>query len=161
MPQTRINTGLLRLLNLFKLNRSRRLRRNIINDPVDSLDLIDDPDADLIQHLIGNPCPVGRHKVGSGNTAERQGIVISSAVAHNAHRAHIGQHGKILADLGIETGVSDLLPEDGVCIPKGIRLLLGDLADDADGQAGAGEGLTLNQILRQAQLPSQLHEPHP
>ena len=39
-----------------------------------------------------------------------------------------------------------------------VQFLLGDLTDDTDGKAGAGEGLAPHQLLRQAQLDAQL--PH-
>lgn len=42
-PQTRMNTGFLRPFKLFPLDRSRRLRRDIIEHAVDMIDFIDDP----------------------------------------------------------------------------------------------------------------------
>ena len=48
------------------------------------------------------------------------------------------------------------LPVDGVGVPQGIQLLLGEIADDPDGQPRPGEGLPADQVLRQTQLPAQL-----
>ena len=72
---------------------------------------------------------------------ERQGVIVGAAVAHDAHGAGIGEDGKVLVDVLVLAGGGDLLPVDGVGIPEGVQLLLGQIADDPDGQAGTGEGL--------------------
>src|SRR5699024_45239 len=59
-----------------------------------------------------------------------------------AHGAHIGQeHDRALPDLPVEAGLRQLGAGDGVSAAADIQTLLGDLPDDADAQAGAGEGL--------------------
>ena len=39
----------------LKFHRSRRLRRDVVQYPVDPLDLVDDAHAHPVQQLIGNP----------------------------------------------------------------------------------------------------------
>jgi len=64
------------------------------------------------------------------------------------------RHGHRLLELVAQAraGGGNLLPVDGVGIPEGVQLLLGQIADDPDGQAGTGEGLAHDQVFRQAQL---------
>ncbi len=140
--------------NSFPLDGGRGLGGNIVDDAIDTRHLIDDADGNTIQHIVGNAGPVSSHEVGGGDAAERQRIVIRPAIAHNAHGAHIGQHRKVLIHGALQMRLGDLIPEDEVRQTQGVQLLLGDLADDADGKAGTGEGLAHDQILRQAQLPA-------
>ena len=48
-------------------------------------------------------------------------------------------------------GALDLVHDDPVAGAQGVELLAGDLADDADGEAGAGEGLAEDHLLGQAE----------
>ena len=118
--------------------------------------LVDDAHADTVQHVVGDTGPVGGHEVRGGNGAQGQSIVIGAAVAHDAHGAHVGQHREVLVHGALQVGLGDLVPEDEVGQAQGVQLVLGDLAQDADGKTGAGEGLAHDQILRQTQLAAQL-----
>src|SRR5699024_7235616 len=141
---------------LFPRNGCRGLTGNIVDDTVDTLDLVDDTGGNTVQYVIGDTGPVSSHKVAGSNSAEGQRIIVGAAVAHNAHGAGVGKYGEILVDVLVLTGGGDLLPVDGVGVPEGIQLLLGQIADHTDGQAGAGEGLAHDQVLGQAQLAAQL-----
>ena len=68
-------------------------------------------------------------------------------------RADVGeQDHRALPDLAVETGRGELLAGDGVGLAQQVEAVLGDLADDADAEAGAGERLALDDLLRQAEL---------
>ena len=146
------------LKTLFPLDGGGGFAGDVVADPVDALDLVDDAHADAVQHVVGDSRPVGGHKVAGGDGAEGQGVVIGASVAHDAHGTGVGEDSKILVQVFVLAGLGDLVPEDEVGIPEQIGLLFGDLADDTDGQAGAGEGLAGDQILGQAQLPAQLSD---
>src|SRR5699024_9890682 len=113
-PQTRINTGFLRCFNLFPLDGRGRLGGDVVDDPVYTRNLIDNPAADLLQHLIRDAGPVAGHTVDAGNRADRDSVVIGTPVAHNADAADVGQDGEILPDLTVEAGAGDLLAQDRV-----------------------------------------------
>lgn len=134
------------------------LTRDVIHDSVDALDLIDNSGRHPVQHLVWDAGPIRRHKITGGDAAQRQGVIIGPAVAHDAHGAGVGEHRKILADILVLSRPGNLGTEDEVGLPQGIGLLLGHLADDPDGQSRAREGLAHDQILRQSQLTAQL--PH-
>ena len=144
------------LKTLFPLDGGGGFAGDVVADPVDALDLVDDAHADAVQHVVGDSRPVGGHKVAGGDGAEGQGVVIGASVAHDAHGTGVGEDSKILVQVFVLAGLGDLVPEDEVGIPEQIGLLFGDLADDTDGQAGAGEGLAGYQVLGQTQLPAQL-----
>ncbi len=66
---------------------------------------------------------------------------------------HIGQqHHRALPDLPIQPSLGQLLAGDGVGLTQGLQTFAGDLADDADAQTRAREGLTPDDLVRQAQL---------
>ena len=63
-----------------------------------------------------------------------------------------GRHGEGLPDLPLEAGGADLLADDGVGPLEQGDLLGRDLADDADAEAGAGEGLAPDDLVGEAEL---------
>ena len=129
-------------LKSFPLYCGRGFGRDIVDDAVDALDLIDDAGRDSVQYVVGDSGPVGGHEVAGGDGTEGQGIVIGPAVAHDTHRPGVGEDGKILVDGGTQAGSGDLLPVNGIGVPQAVQLVLGQVSDDPDGQAGTGEGLT-------------------
>ena len=120
------------------------------------LDLIDDAAGDGAQNAPGHIVALGGHEVGGGDGTEGHGVVIGALVAHDAHALHIGQGSVILADLLIQTGLSDFLTPDGIGILHDSHLLRGHFANDADAQTRAGERLAADQIFGQAQLTAGL-----
>ena len=142
IAETRINTGFFKQLDLFKLDGGRGFTCDVVDDAVDALDLIDDAGRDSVQYVVGDSGPVGGHEVAGGDGTEGQGIVIGPAVAHDTHRPGVGEDGKILVDGGTQAGSGDLLPVNGIGVPQAVQLVLGQVSDDPDGQAGTGEGLT-------------------
>lgn len=141
---------------LLPFNSRRGLAGDVVDHAVDAFDLVYEAGGDLIQGFVRDPGPVGCHEIGGGHGAEGQGIVVGSAVAHDAYGTGVGEHGKILVYGFIQPGGGDPLPEDGVGVPQGIRFFLSDLADDANGEAWPGKGLTHHEIFGEAQLPAQL-----
>ena len=117
-----------------------RFGRDIVNNAVDVRHLVDDADADSVQHLVWDAGPIRRHKITGGDAAQRQGVIICPAIALDAHRTHVGQHRKVLVHAALQPGFVDLIPEDEVGLTQNVRLLLGDVADDADGKTGPGKG---------------------
>ena len=144
------------LFLLFPLNRCRRFARDVIDDTVDARHFIDDAAGDDIKDMVGDMGPVTCHAVGAVDGAQSDGVVVGALVAHDADTAHVGQRGKVLARALGHGQLVDLLTPDGVGILHDGDLLRGHIADDADGQARAGERLTADQIFGQAQLTASL-----
>ena len=62
--------------------------------------------------------------------------------------ADVGQQdGERLADLVVKTRFPDLLDVDVVGLLQDLNLIARDRAKDTDGQAGAGEGMALNEVV--------------
>src|SRR5438477_12378835 len=100
--------------NLFPLDGGRRLRANVVNDPVDSLDLIDDPARNPPEHLVREREPVGSHAVGAGNGAQTEDVLIGSLVPHHTDASYRQQYRKSLPYLVVESGFPDFFQIHGV-----------------------------------------------
>ena len=70
-------------------------------------------------------------------------------------RLHRQQHGEGLRRLAIQAGCFELVEDDRVGLAERVEPLAGDLAEAADGQAGAGERVPPDDLLRQAQLQAE------
>ena len=137
---------------LFPLHRGGGFGGDVVDHPVDVADFIGDAARDLGQQVIGNPCPVGGHKIVGGDSTDGQQMVIGPVVAHDAHGADPGQDAEELGHVLFIAVLRHLVPEDPVGFLEDFHLFRGDLADDPHPQAGAGEGLTPHQLPGDAQL---------
>ena len=137
---------------LFPLHRCGRLGGNIIHDAVDARHFIDDARADLGQQVIGQTRPIDGHEVVGRHGADGQHEVVRALVAHHANGTGVGQHGEILVDVAVKARQRDFLAENRVALANGFQFVGRDVAHDADGQAGAGERLTPDHVVRHAQL---------
>ena len=127
----------------FPLDRGGRFGRNIIDDAVDALDLVDDAHGDTVEHIIRDARPVGGHEVRRRDAAQRERIVIRAAVAHNTDRAHIRQHREVLIHRLLQVRLGDLVAEDEVRVAQNVEPILGHRAEAADGQTRPRERLCL------------------
>ena len=141
---------------LFKLNRCWGFGGVVEHDAVDVLDFVDDAVGGGGDGLGGQDGDLSRHKVGGGHGTQSNGVIVGALVTHNADTAHVGQRGKVLAGALGHGQLAYFLAPDGVGILDDSDLFGGHIADDADGQARAGEWLTGDQVLGQAQLAASL-----
>ena len=80
-------------------------------------------------------------------------MTVGTAIPLDAHGTHVGeQDDRALPDLLIQAGRRELLAGDQVGGAQDVQALARDLANDADAQAGAREGLAIHQVVGQAQL---------
>ena len=80
-------------------------------------------------------------------------MAVGAPVALHAHAAHVGeQHDRALPHLAVQAGGGELLAGDGVGPAQDGQAFGGDLADDADAEAGTREGLSPDDLLRHAEL---------
>src|SRR5262249_49157162 len=70
------------------LNRRRRLRRDIVHDPVHAFHLVDDPSGEARQELGRKARPVGGHAVHRLDDADGEDVLVGALVAHHADGAH-------------------------------------------------------------------------
>lgn len=80
-------------------------------------------------------------------------MAVRAAVALDADAADVReQDDRALPDLAVQAGRGQLVAGDGVGLAEQVQTVLGDLADDADAEAGAREGLALDDLVGQAEL---------
>src|SRR3954466_10720745 len=73
------------------LDRARRLRRDVEDHPVHLRDLVDHPRGDAFQQVVGQPCPVGRHRVVTRDSADDDDVPVGALVALHANRAQVAR----------------------------------------------------------------------
>ena len=83
-------------------------------------DLIDDAGGGTVEDVVGDTSPIGGHEVGGGDAAQRQGVVVGAEVAHNTHRAHVGQHRKVLVDRFVQASFGNLVAEDEISLAQDV-----------------------------------------
>ena len=109
----------------------------------------------LVEDVIRDARPVSGHKVARGDAAQRESVIVSAAVAHDADRAGVGQNGEVLVDLSVQTCICDLLTENRIRLAQNVALLLGDLAGDADAETGTRNGWRITRYFgRPSSKPS-------
>src|SRR5665213_3558136 len=137
---------------LLPFDRPGRLRCDVVDDAVDAADLADDSAGDGAEDFIRQRRPVGCHAVFAFDGADGAGVSVGALVAHNANRLDGKQHGKALPDLAVEPGTLDFVDADGVGFLQNRDALRCDFAEDADREAGAGEGLALEDFFGHLQV---------
>lgn len=90
------NKGFEALLQLFKLNRSRRLTCKIIEYAVYALNFINNTVHHPIKYCIRNLSRLRSHEVNGLNGAERHCIIVCSEVSHYTYASHICKGCKVL-----------------------------------------------------------------
>lgn len=151
-PQTLIFQGIAGFWQLLELDRPGRLARAVIEHAVDALDFVDDAARDLLQDSPRQGSAFGGHEVAREDGAERYGVVVCPAVAHDADAPHIRKRGEVLAERLVHASLGDLFAIDGVGLLDDLDLFRRDLADDADAKAWARERLAIDQMIGNAQL---------
>lgn len=104
------------------------------------------------QDVVGDPGPVGGHEVVGSDGADGKEVVVGAVVAHDAYGADAGEDAEELGHLALIAILDHFVPEHPIGLLENFDLFGGDLADDPHAQAGAGEGLTPDQLLGNAQL---------
>lgn len=128
----------------------------IINDPADALDLVDDPRRHLPQKLAVEIKPIRRHEIRSLNCSQRNNLVIHPLVSHHTNSPARQESGIRLANLSVQARSLNLADEDVVGLPCNFNLLGVNLAENADGDAGPGEGVAPNEVLGDAKAGAEL-----
>src|SRR4029453_8040297 len=83
---------------LFPFNRRWRLRADVVNDAIDSLDLVDDPARDTGQKIVWEAGPIGGHAVSAFGGSNGDGVFIRTRITHHAHTLNGQEHRKTLPE---------------------------------------------------------------
>src|SRR4051812_16887722 len=137
---------------------ARRLRRDVEHHTVHVAQLVDHAGGDLLEEVVRQTRPVRGHRVVGGDRADHDDVAVRAPVALYAYRTQVArQHAERLPELAVQAGVADLLLQDRVGIAQQLQALPGDLAaDDPDREAGTGERLAPDELLRKPELQADL-----
>ena len=70
---------------LFPFDGAGGFGADIVDDPVDSMDLVDDAVGEFSQEFVGQVGPVGGHAVGAGDGADSHHVLVSAGITHNTY----------------------------------------------------------------------------
>jgi hypothetical protein len=132
---------------LLPLDGAWWFRRDVVDDAVDASDFGDDAAGDATEDFVGEGGPVGGHAVFGFYGADGAGVGVGALVAHDSDGFNGEQDGEALPDFAVEAGAFDFGGADGVGFLEDGDAVGGDFAEDADGEAGAGEGLALKDVF--------------
>ena len=93
----------------------------------------------------------GGHEVLRLDGADGDDVLVGAPVAHHPHRLDRQQHREDLACPAVELGGDDLLEDDLVAVPQDTQPLVGDVAEDADGEARPGERVAPDDLVGEAE----------
>src|SRR5690606_35462587 len=128
---------------------------DVVADPVDPTNLVDDAIGDPRQHLVGEPRPIGGHGILTRDRTNRQRVLVRPAIAHYADALHRQEHTEHLPQLAVETRLADFLDDDGVGFAQHVAPRLGDLAQHPHGQPGPREGMAPDHVFGQPKLETE------
>ena len=138
---------------LLPLDRGRRLRGHVEDDPVHLGHGVRDPRRDTGEHLVGQARPVGRHRILGGHRAQHDRVPVGAPIPLNTDGAHIRQqHNRTLPNLAAQSRGAQLLADDEISGAQNVQTLLRHLTDDPNTQARPREGLTIHKVVGQAEL---------
>ncbi len=100
--------------------------------------------------------PVSSHAVLAFHCAHGDGVVIGAFIAHYPNAAHWKQHGEALPDFVVQSALFHGLHHNGIRIFKYLEAFRSDFTEDAHRQSGAGERLSPDNFLGQAQFKPEL-----
>ena len=118
----------------FPLDGGRRLAADVIGDARDVLQLVDDAVGDLLQQLIRQVRPAGRHEVDGLDGTNGDDPLVTTAIADDADGLDWQEDGERLAGLVVPAEVVQFFDEDGVGFTQDIRVFLLHFTEDAHAQ---------------------------
>ena len=105
--------------------------------------------------------PVGGHTVCRGHGTQGDGLLVGAEIAHHADRLDRQQHGEGLPDVVVNAEIVQFLDKDPVGLLQQLNLFRCYVAEDADAEAGAGERVSLEYLVRNVRGPCRSGEPRP
>ena len=109
--------------SLLPFDRCRGLARHVVNDPVDSLDLVADPVRRPVEKLGRQPGPIGGHCVQGLDRSQGDGLGIGPHIPHHTDAAGRQEDAESLPKPIVEPRFPDLVDENGIRPSQGIQAL--------------------------------------
>lgn len=141
---------------LLKLNSARRLAGNVISDSAHTVDLVDDSVHDALEEVPREVEGLSRHEVRGRHRAQDDNVAVDALVAHDTHSTARINCRVRLRNLVVQAGLADLRNENVIGLAGNAHLLLRHLTQNADGNAGTGEGVAHDEFLVDAEGAAEL-----
>ena len=145
-------------ISLLPLYSADGLRRQVVADAADAGNFCSNASGDALQQRPVKLWHLSGHDVNGVDAADDAGPVVCALALANTGCTEVGHYGEVLSDG--ESRFVDFLAHDSVSIAQGFQAVAGDGAKAANAQVGAGEGLALNHVFRQAQLAANNAQEH-
>lgn len=137
---------------LFPLNRSTRLRTQIVAHAVHVLYFVQNPVGNFLEDGPVDFFDGGGHGINSVDGAEDDGVFEASGVIADADGFKVWDNGKVLPYFFIQSGHCKFFSQDGVGFSDGFEAVTGNGTKAAYAKARAREGLTVDHIVWQTKL---------
>ena len=147
-------TGFVAQRQLFKLDRSRWLTRQIIEYSVDSFHLVYNSVHDFIQYFVWNFCCLGCHEIDCLYSSEGYCIIICSEISHNSYTSHICKCCKVLVNITIKSSFCNLFSVDCISVLNNSYFLSCYFSDNSDSKSRSWEWLTKYQVFWNSKFKS-------
>ncbi len=138
-------------MNSLPLDARRRLGADVVEHAVHAFDAVEDLVGGVAEHFIGQPDPFGGHGVFADDGTEADGLLVAAFVAFDADGFDGEQGGVGLPSLLIPAAAAEFADEDGIGLLSDGDAFRRDFARNAHGEAGAGEWMTPQSAVRDAE----------
>ena len=139
-----------KIIILFPLDRTCRLRCEIVEDTVYAFHLICNSMGYFVKHGVGDFFNCGTHSVGCIHCSDYCGPTLISAIVLDANAFDVGNGDKILPYLFSKATVVKLLSENGICLSQCFKSVTSDCTKTSYAETGTWEGLTVNHGVRKS-----------
>jgi len=139
------------LWSLFPLNGAGGLGGEVEEDAVDAVDFGGDAVGDFVEHCVGDFFDGGGHGVGGVDGTDDGRPAFIAAFVLDADALDVGDGDEVLPDLAGEACVVEFFTQDCICFTQCVQAVAGDGTEATDTETGAGERLTVNHSMRQAE----------
>ena len=100
--------------------------------------------------------PVCGHKVDGFDSTQRDNPVILTTIAHYANGTYWQEDGERLADFVVQVRFTQFFNEDGVSAAQQVTVLFLHFTQNTNAKAWSRERMTVQHVVRQAQLQTNL-----
>ena len=101
-------------------------------------------------------CCLCGHEVDRIYGSQRDRVIVSSLITHNAYGAHISQCCEVLTDIAVDSCLCNLFAVDCICLLYHLYLFRCNRTDNTDTKSRTRERLTVYKLLRNSEFQTGL-----
>ena len=116
---------------------------------------VDDTNRDFLQNIPRNLGEVSCHAINRSDSANRNCVVVSPAVAHDTNRSDSSINSKVLPDVAVKTSFGDFFAENSIRFADSFQFFLSDFSHDTNSKSWSWEWLAPDNFIRHTKLGTQ------